>query len=572
MSGMRFGRAFCLAAVVAIVFISLVVYSIDAAGTGSRAVSAGKGAIRTKRDAFKLPKLFDFSRFKQMFKKTYGSVVEELVRQKLFITRAIRTFISGLKYKRRNANYYLALNQMSDWTAAEFKKLELVPDTRNNDASVTLDKVDGIVPQEPAKVDISEIEKSLKEAESQFVSRVVGESNSSRRRRRRSVASGNDRSSFSIDVLADRPLQDPLPKETKAKVQLKPPSNNPDYEPPEVRSYGWSLPTLNIDWSNFLPTDPTDESSSTESGAIGGLMSAIGRATGSTDIDALLKEILSKYGNTDTEMVDALPDEVFFDHRDSHCMNEVQNQGGCGSCYAFATNAYLEWLLCKQTSKLVRLSEQYIVDCAPQSELGYNLHGCNGGSPYGVVKYSLLYGTELHINYPYMALEGMCPYEADEHREKMGYLRFGPELGRSAGVPMKHWAKFIKFAPMLIKIGTQGDIMEYGGGVHSGETCCLGLTEETCGTHWVLLIGHGREDGEEYWLVRNSWSPAWGDRGNYKLSKKAKHCVPGQMGFFYSTDNGVDFDLKYLDFNKNRTDEVQGRINNIHRYTATRKG
>lgn len=35
--------------------------------------------------------------------------------------------------------------------------------------------------------------------------------------------------------------------------------------------------------------------------------------------------------------------------------------------------------------------------------------------------------------------------------------------------------------------------------------------------HAVLLIGYGKDDGVPYWLIKNSWSYRWGDRGFIKI-------------------------------------------------------
>lgn len=42
--------------------------------------------------------------------------------------------------------------------------------------------------------------------------------------------------------------------------------------------------------------------------------------------------------------------------------------------------------------------------------------------------------------------------------------------------------------------------------------------------HGITLVGYGSEKAKDFWLIKNSWGPSWGEKGYIRLKRGSGTC------------------------------------------------
>ena len=167
-------------------------------------------------------------------------------------------------------------------------------------------------------------------------------------------------------------------------------------------------------------------------------------------------------------------------------------------------------LMTKGAWPTAELSPQMIVNCAS------NAHGCHGGSmtsgyelmhtrgavDEGCMRYEAKDNecTDFNIcrdcghDYPCHAVQNYTKYFVEEYGSVSGEERMMKEI----------YAR----GPITCAIDATDDFFyNYKGGIYKDTTGAHSLN------HAISVVGWGEEDGQKYWIMRNSWGSYWGEQG-----------------------------------------------------------
>ncbi|CAL4121643.1 unnamed protein product, partial [Meganyctiphanes norvegica] len=215
-----------------------------------------------------------------------------------------------------------------------------------------------------------------------------------------------------------------------------------------------------------------------------------------------------------------------FKYRNEGHVNGPKNQGKCGSCWAFATAAVLESHISLKADRLYDLSEQNLVSCVDSTSCD------NGGNSHRALAYVMGNGISDRRYGPYSSGsnsendEGTCNRGA----YKIPYMVAGWKQV-TPGNDDHLMNALVHMGPVYISMIIGPKFKGYNSGVFSDQNCRQALEDNLefenggYGYHAMALIGYGAENGETYWLIKNSWGTTWGMEGYIKVSRKEEnHC------------------------------------------------
>lgn len=230
-------------------------------------------------------------------------------------------------------------------------------------------------------------------------------------------------------------------------------------------------------------------------------------------------------------------------------IHEPLDQGNCAGSWAFSTAAVASDRVSIHSLGHMTpvLSPQNLLSCDT-----HNQQGCRGGRLDGAWWFLRRRGVVSDHCYPFVGREqdeagpaprcmmhsramgrgkrqatARCP-SSHVHANDIYQVTPAYRLGTNEKEIMK---ELMENGPVQALMEVHEDFFLYQGGIYSHTPVSLGRPERyrRHGTHSVKITGWGEEtlpDGRtlKYWTAANSWGPAWGERGHFRIVRGANEC------------------------------------------------
>ena len=215
-------------------------------------------------------------------------------------------------------------------------------------------------------------------------------------------------------------------------------------------------------------------------------------------------------------------------------VSAVRDQGMGETCWSFSAAGAVEGArvaLGPKDTPFVALSNQELVDCAKWG--GKPAHDCSDSSATMNDAFAWLAGQtgagagqlDTFASYPYQ--DGGCIFWDPPHKCRASAAN--ATLAPPPAVAGAHHTLVGNETDLMLAVARQpvsaalysglASFTGYTGGVYDDDGC-HGVTTMML-DHAVLVVGYGTDakSGKDYWLVKNSWGPDWGEAGYVRMAR-----------------------------------------------------
>jgi len=216
-------------------------------------------------------------------------------------------------------------------------------------------------------------------------------------------------------------------------------------------------------------------------------------------------------------------------------IQQIRNQAECGSCWAFgAVESFTDrYCIASNQTQNPIMSAEFLVSC------DQNDNGCEGGMPMSAWEFIRDSGLPTEACQPYTiptcppaqqpclnfkptpqcqsqcygnstdsSQSGMTMYYSQDAYSPTGWFGGAADMQKD----------IMQFGPIEAAFTVYADFLQYKSGVYQH------VTGDELGGHAIKIIGWGVENNVPYWMISNSWTTYWGDKGFFKILRGSDEC------------------------------------------------
>ncbi|XP_015162581.1 ervatamin-B-like [Solanum tuberosum] len=209
------------------------------------------------------------------------------------------------------------------------------------------------------------------------------------------------------------------------------------------------------------------------------------------------------------------------------CLLGVDHQGHCSCCWAFASTEAITAAHAFKNKETIPLSKQQLIDCIfthykkPSWFADLGPKQCFPSSCTKAYEFATDFGIVEETQYPFTEQRGDCkgPSPGVKIFKIKGFDRLKETNKRKIATLLRE-QPITCAAPFVPSLRDhRGKEIIYMGPTQS-ETEEIEKHKAKGGNeamHAMLIVGYGKEDGVEFYLVKNSWGEDWGYKGFAKI-------------------------------------------------------
>ena len=224
----------------------------------------------------------------------------------------------------------------------------------------------------------------------------------------------------------------------------------------------------------------------------------------------------------------------------------VRDQGACGSCYAFGACAAAEGsynaALNLYDENCLDFSEAFLAFCLDDHYGGFD--GCNG-TDYDYEELTALvdYGLCEETDFPYP--ENFSDPDAESCLEsawEAPRVSFDGWFRVDCGDLDAIKTAIMTYGVVDAAVYVGSAFSAYNGGIYedSNTSCDTRPPRNPCyyavTNHAIALVGWNDNEGDGYWILRNSWGTEWGEDGYMRISYNAARVACAVTYLVYTSE------------------------------------